>query len=149
MSGLEEEVRRRVGQVASLERELRQTTHRCRSLREAVEGLECDRRRMVEEADLVRRERSGMEQKTMELQQIAAKTQYDAVALREQVKELEGERDALRCLVREERERLGGMEEALVVVQEREVVAQEEIRKLVREKASLLTRVNEANTSWL
>ena len=90
-----------------------------------------------------------MEQKTMELQQIAAKTQYDAVALREQVKELEGERDALRCLVREERERLGGMEEALVVVQEREVVAQEEIRKLVREKASLLTRVNEANTSWL
>jgi hypothetical protein len=85
----------------------------------------------------------------MELQQLAAKTQYDAVALREQVKELEGKRDALRCLVKEERGRLGRMEEALVVVQEREVVAQEEIRKLVREKASLLTRVNEANTSWL
>ena len=43
--------------------------------------------------------------KTVELQQVAAKAQFDTVAFRERLEELEGERDALRCVVREERGR--------------------------------------------
>ena len=84
-------------------------------------------------------------QKTLELQQIAAKTQYDAETYRTMSKELEMERDVMRSLLEGERKKIQKLENEITAVKTRDVAASEQIRKLVREKALFVTKLNEAN----
>ena len=143
---LNQQVHCRVSQVASLEQQNKQILHQSQRYQHELHAAHAEHRRLVQELETTRRTINLTSHETMELQRLASKTRNDAVAYQEMASELQDERQTLIQTMNELRGRVEELEgEVIPKLDVRQQLASEEIRKLVKEKAQLVTRLNEAN----
>ncbi len=142
---LEEDLQRRVVQIAALEGEKDECFVELRNVKKALEKMESEKNRLDQDLHCSRMNSELNSQKTLEIQQFAAKSHDDAVAYQNLVVELEGERDSIQMMLNEERAKVTALEDALYSSKACENSASEQIRILVKEKAQVVTKLNEAN----
>jgi hypothetical protein len=142
---LEREVQKRIAQVADLENEKEQNFIERDRSQNAMRVMEKEKGELVRDLESSRLNSEYNCSKTLELQQLAAKWHGDSEAFQGMVMELEEERNGMRKLFEEERGKVQVLEEVLSNVKVDEGAAGEQIRKLVREKAQIVTKLNEAN----
>ena len=145
MDALENDLQRRTMQVAALEDEKEKVCVELCNLKKSMEVLSTDNMRLERDLNSARMNSTMISQKTLELQQMAVKGQNDASAYEHMVVELEEERDRCYNMIEEERAKINELEEALYDSKSREHTASEQIRDLIREKAQVVTKLNEAN----
>ena len=142
---METDIQSHMSSIRVLEEERQQNGQKIESLRNALAAAEGENRQINQELNSVRINGNFASNKTLELQQIAAKAQFDVAAFRKTVTELEAEREPLRELLNSKQSKINELEERIVSHRSNEAVASEQIRKLVREKAQIGTKLNEAN----
>jgi hypothetical protein len=142
---LENDVQRRMMQVAALEGEQDEVCMELCVVKKSLEQMETEKSRLSQDLNCSKMNSNLNSQKTLEIQQFAAKSHNDAVAYQSMVVELEGDRDSIQIMLDEERARMQGLEEALYNSKACESAASEQIRILIREKAQVVTKLNEAN----
>ena len=145
VDSLERELQKRIGQVADLEGDIEKSCMEVDRLKNVIRGLEREKGNMAKDLDSSRMNSEYNCSKTLELQQLAAKCHGDSQAFQGMMMDLEAERDELKKLFDGEKGRVLLLEEALSNVEVDEGAAGEQIRKLVREKAQMVTKLNEAN----
>ena len=132
-------------EVATLTRENKKLSMELDVMKQSLNKVQEENHRLGHELNSSKMNSDLNSQKTFELEQIAVKTQYDAEAFRNMASELGMERDAIRAMLEEERSKVQKLENMIASSDNREFAASEQIRKLVREKALLVTKLNEAN----
>jgi len=145
VDSLERELQKRIGQVADLEGEQEKSCMEVDRLKNFVRGLEREKGGLAKDLDSSRMNSEYNCSKTLELQQLAAKCHGDSQAFQGMMMDLEAERNEMRKLVEEQKNRILMLEEAMSNVEVDEGAAGDQIRKLVREKAQMVTKLNEAN----
>jgi hypothetical protein len=142
---LETDMQSQMSSVTVLEAERRQNGQQIESLRNALDTAEVENRKVNQELNTIRLNGDFASNKTLELQQIAAKTQYDVEALRKTIVELESEIEALQKMSDVKQMKIHELEDVIASYISNEEVTSDQIRKLVREKAQIVTKLNEAN----
>lgn len=145
IESLETNAQNAITGLATLTREKKKLSMELDVMKQSWNKIQEENHRLGHDLNSSRMNSDLKSQKTFELEQIAVKTQYDAEAFRNMASELGMERDAVRAMLEEERSKIQKFENIIASTETREFAASEQIRKLVREKALLVTKLNEAN----
>ena len=132
-------------EIANSNREIKRTLVELDILNQTVRKLQDENNHLVNELNAIKMSSDMNSQKSFELERNAAKTQYDAETFRNMASELEMEKDAMAASLEAERKKTKKLEHIIQSIETKENAASENIRKLVREKALLQTKLNEAH----
>ncbi len=142
---LENESHERLVEISSCNRERNRSETELQVLKQSFDQIKKDNYRLREDVKSSQINTDMHLQKLTELQQVVAKTRYDAETCGNMASELEMERDALKTLLEEERTKIQKLQNELSAAKTRDVAAAEQMRKIVKEKALYVTKLNEAN----
>ena len=135
--------------LASSTRDTKKLSIEIEVLRQSMNHLHEENQRLSHEMNnTIRMNNDLNSQKPVEYQQRADKTENDSGTLRCIVSDLQMEVHSTRSLLEEERKKVQHLEHLIASFETRESASSEQIQKLVREKALLGTKLNEANARY-
>ena len=145
MKAFENESQERLIEIASINRERNKVESEVVVLKQSLESIKMENDRLQKDLNASKMNFEANSQKAIEMQQIASRAQYDAESYKNTASGLEMERNAMKALLEDERKKNHKLESDLSTAQTRDAAASEQIRKIVKEKASYVTKLNEAN----
>jgi len=132
-------------QVATLTKGHGDMESMLKDMEQRMEYSNDEKYQLVQEMEACRKHNQSHHEKILELQMVSAKYHDDCKELEQRVHDLEQERDRLEAMWREERDRVRGLEEDLGRLRLKDEKTEINVCKLVREKAHLVTKLNEAH----
>lgn len=145
MTVLKQELQQKRQQIVALTQGQREMEGIVQDLEHRIQLLSEEKYRKMEEMEHCKKQNQSHHERILELQMIQTKYRDDCQELQERVSDLEQERDRYETMWREEGDRVRGLEEELGRLKFKEERTDMNVCKLVREKAHLVTKLNEAN----
>lgn len=142
---LGQELEQKRVQVAALTKGHGDMESMLKNMEQRMEYSNDEKYQIMQEMEACRKQNQSHHEKILELQMVSAKYHVDCKELEQRVHDLEQERDRLEAIWREERDRVRGLEEDLGRLRLKDEKTEINVCKLVREKAHLVTKLNEAH----
>lgn len=142
---LENDAQKRIAELTTCNREKKKIVIELDIIKQTLSNIQEENHRLGQDLNSKMMCSDLTSQKIFELEQLAAKSQYNAEAFRNMVSEVEMEKEAIKTSLEEARIKIQKLENVKSSIEARESTASEQVRKLIREKALLTSKLNEAN----
>jgi hypothetical protein len=145
MTHLRQELEQKRQEIVDLTRGQKEMEGILKDMEHQMDWMSDEKYQWMQEVENCKRQNVNHHEKILELQMISARYHDDCQELEQRVQDLMEERDRYEIMWREERDRGRGLEEDLGRLRLNLEKTEINVCKLVREKAHLVTRLNEAN----
>jgi len=139
------DIQKRVTDMASLERQRDELIRKCESLKRTNQSVEKENTSLLQQIKSGADYHKKINQQLVELERSLVTSEHEIATLRTSLTETRNERSVLQKLLEDERMKRKETDEIISSANAKEKASLEQIKSLLKEKASLATKLNEAN----